>query len=388
MLRPSPAVAPLLLTALTFTFLTACGGAEGPDPDDNMSPGAFDIRDEVDMVADSTMDMGAPAANNTSPGVDMRPGEDMEPAALDMMPPVADMDEPAEPDMSSEEDMSAEPDMSDPNVMYPPVTDAPLGGMRPAEVTLPTGFDNSREVPLIIALHGYGGNKDSVGRYFSLKRNVDARDFILVSPEGKTDTFGSKFWNATPECCDGFKSGVDDAGYLRGVIEEAMTRFRIDRGKIYIAGYSNGGFMAYRMACDSADYVTGIFVLAGGTYKDETLCQPAQPVQILHLHGTSDQTIRYNGGSAYPTAPQHPGALESVETWAAYNGCMPAPVMLDATDVDAVTVETASVTGFQGCPSDGAVELWTLPEAPHNPGLPQTMGDYILDRFFAIDRTP
>lgn len=382
----------------------ACGGNEPLNQEPDAAPG-FELFDEVDMSGESS-DMSSP--RDASPdlsivdmqGVDDMPGgadlttvsemgmtvEDMpkdlpaDDMSEDMLEDLSDM---SEPDM----DMMTTPDLG-PGV-YPPVTSAPLGGGgRPAEVLFPAGFDNTREVPLIIALHGYGGDKDEVGRYFSLKRDIDHRDFILISPEGTRDTFGSRFWNATDGCCNAFGSNVNDSAYLRGLIEEALQRFRIDRGRIYAAGYSNGGFMAYRLACDSADYITGIFSLAGGTFKDAARCQPSRPVQILQLHGTADQTIGYNGGSAYPTAPAHPGALETVTHWAGYNGCQTTPVMLDSTAVNAVTVEQATVQGFNACPADGQVELWTLPGAPHNPGLPQTMGAYLLDRLFAIDRTP
>lgn len=382
----------VMIGCAAMMYLAACGEPAEDDATDT-SPG-FDVSETFDMptsmsdmstMRDASPDMRPPVPDMPPPARDMTP--DL-PPSLDMllvdMPPVQDMpqDMPPEP-----EDMAMMPDL-DPGT-YPPVTSAPLtGNGRPAEIVVPMGFDNSREVPLIIGLHGYGGDKDSIGRYFSLKRNVDGRDFIMVSPEGMTDALGSRFWNATPACCNGFNTQVDDSAYLRGLIEEAIGRFRIDRGRIYVAGYSNGGFMAYRLACDSADYVTGIFSLAGGSFKDAAACQPSQPVQILQLHGTSDQTINYNGGSAYPGAPMHPGAVETVTNWATYNGCDATPMMLDATDVNAVTVEDVSVTGFGNCPVGGQVELWTLPNAPHNPGLPQTMGDYLLDRFFAIDRTP
>jgi polyhydroxybutyrate depolymerase len=373
-----------LCALVLMAVAVGCGGETSNNDNGAEDQGGmpFEIMEDLGSGEEDMGDPEEMGRQDMSGALDMSAPLDM-PADMGPvdMPPVVE-------DMALEEDMGP-PDLGPlDDLGYPPASDIPLGGDRPVEVILPEGFDNSREVPLVIALHGYGGNKDSVGRYFSLKRNVDAYDFILLNPQGMRDGLNSRFWNATPACCDGFSSGVDDAAYLRGVIEEALGRFRIDRGRIYVAGYSNGGFMAYRLACDSADYITGIFVLAGGTYKDETLCQPSQPVQVLHLHGTADQTIKYDGGSAYPGAPNHPGALESIETWGTYNGCDPGAVMLDASEVDAVTVETASVTGFNNCPQDGQVELWTLPDAPHNPGLPQTIGEYILDRFFAIDRTP
>jgi polyhydroxybutyrate depolymerase len=355
-----------LIALLTLAALTGCVPESGPEGSGDPDP--FEL--------DEDFDLGGGGGEADAGGEDAGGPDDEDAGGV------------VEEDAGGPDELDAgEPDAEDAG--GEPGLDAPLGGTRPARVTLPAGYDNSREVPLVIALHGFGGTDESVGRYFSLERNVDDRDFILVSPQGTTNAFGSTFWNATPACCDGFDTGIDDAGYIRGLIEEAFGRFNVDEGRVYVAGYSNGGFMSYRMACDSADYVTGIFVLAGGTYKDPTLCQPSRPVQILHLHGTADETIAYDGGSALAgVLPEHPGAVETVTNWATYNGCDPTPVGVDAAAVDAVTVEDAAVTSFEGCPAGGAVELWTLPDAPHNPGLPRTLGTYVLDRFFAIDRTP
>ena len=118
-------------------------------------------------------------------------------SAPDMPEDMGPVDMPAMVDMAPEEDLGP-PDLGPlDDLGYPPASDVPLGGDRPVEVILPEGFDNSREVPLVIALHGYGGNKDSVGRYFSLKRNVDAYDFILLNPQGMRDGLNSRFWNAS-----------------------------------------------------------------------------------------------------------------------------------------------------------------------------------------------
>ena len=356
-------------------------GAEDMSEPVDQAKGAGDLPDEMHPFADMHH-------------VDMNPVEDMPadmPPAEDMpedmepvdMPDLLDMPEDMEPVDMAPMDLDMRPDM------YPPVTSDPLmGGGRAADVILPTGFDNSHDVPLIIALHGYGGNSAEVPRYFSLAGNVDSKDFIIVAPNGTPDLIGSKFWNATDACCDGFNNGVDDVAYIRDLISEAKQRFAIDAGRVYVVGYSNGGFMSHRMACDAADVVTGIFSLAGATYKDISSCNPSRPVAVFQLHGTADQTIKYEGGSAYPGGAQHPSALDTVTNWATLNGCTPTPVMLDNTEVNAVVVDETTVTGFNNCPTDGTVELWTIDGAPHNPQLYSTFGPMLLDRLFAFDRTP
>ena len=68
-------------------------------------------------------------------------------------------------------------------------------------------------------------------------------------------------------CCDRFGDGVDDAGYLRGLIEEIGSTLAIDRKRIYVLGRSNGVFMSYRMACEYADVIAGIASLAARQFS-------------------------------------------------------------------------------------------------------------------------
>lgn len=124
--------------------------------------------------------------------------------------------------------------------------------------------------------------------------------------------------------------------------------------------------MDYRMACQSADLIAGIASLAG-PILDSGRCQPSQPVNILHIHGTADDTILYPGSAAgtYP----YPGALQTVQIWAGYNGASgpvtdPSSSMnlsLDVPGLDTV------ITRYTNALPGGAVELWTINGGSHNP---------------------
>src|SRR4029079_2491638 len=107
----------------------------------------------------------------------------------------------------------------------------------------------------------------------------------------------------------------DDVGYLDAVIDDVEQRYNIDTRRVFVAGHSNGGFMAHRLACDSADRVTGIVSLAGVTWEAAALCQPSAPVAVLQVHGDHDDTIPFSGTLSEPLAVRW-GAM-----WAMRDGC-------------------------------------------------------------------
>ena len=115
----------------------------------------------------------------------------------------------------------------------------------------------SRRLPLIILLHGYAGNAAIMNYYFGLRHEVDSRKFILVVPNGKTDSSGMRFWNATPACCDFDHSNSDDVGYILNLIKEMKRRYKVDESRVFVVGHSNGAFMAHRLACEPNSPVRG-----------------------------------------------------------------------------------------------------------------------------------
>ncbi|MBU6161271.1 MAG: prolyl oligopeptidase family serine peptidase, partial [Myxococcales bacterium] len=216
----------------------------------------------------------------------------------------------------------------------PPVS---VGGDRPAQLFLPSDYTREREYPLVLLLHGYGAGALAQNAYLGVSAFVDELDFVLVIPDGTQDDGGRRFWNATPACCDFNGENVDDVGYLSGLVEEVMAGVRIDTGRVYSFGHSNGGFMSYRLACDRSDLFTAIASLAGASFVDESLCQPATlAVSVLQIHGTLDDTIAYDGGNTVVGRDySYPSAQGSVELHAELAGCD-----VDASEAgDALNVE-------------------------------------------------
>jgi polyhydroxybutyrate depolymerase len=255
---------------------------------------------------------------------------------------------------------------------------------------VPSGYDGQRPMPLVILLHPYTASGQEVEAWFGFRPLAEARGFLYCHPDGTIDRWGNHFWNATDAGCDFGNTGVDDAGYLRALIEEIARVFAVDKKRIYLFGLSNGGRMAYRMACQSADLIAGIASSAGMPFLDPGRCAPSEPVNILHIHGTADEIDPYGGGaltsSTFPAnMPPSPGAQRAVQLWAGYNGARDlvtgtAPTLDLTTDV--VGLETV-VSRYTNCPPGGAVELWTINGGGHVPTLSSQFSPRVIDWLLA-----
>jgi len=233
---------------------------------------------------------------------------------------------------------------------------------------IPEGYDPETPAPLIVLLHGYAATGLLQEFYLRLRPLADELGFLYAYPDGTTDRVGLHFWNATDACCDEFGSEVDDSTYLKSLIRQIRSQCNVDKRRIGLIGHSNGGFMAYRMACDHARLISAVASFAGATYDDPDDCAPAEPVHVLQVHGTADDRILYEGGRIFGT--RYPGAEETTEIWADYNGCAIEPEdqpqrMNSVRNV--AGPETVLTTVGARCEEGGSSELWTIRRGPHIP---------------------
>jgi len=241
---------------------------------------------------------------------------------------------------------------------------------RPYGLKVPAAYGGGQPAPLVVLLHGYTANGDTQAAYFRMNQQADKAGFLLATPNGTRDLMGNRFWNGTDACCDFFRSGVDDVGYIDAVIDEIAAKYPVDPARVFVVGHSNGAFMAHRYACDRSERVAAIVTLAGMQWKDQSHCSPSSAVSVLQVHGRNDDTVKYDGGTM-PNGASYPGAIETVDDWAKQNGCTGS---LAATgrrvDIEGglagdETVEEA----YGGCPSGTDLQLWTIERGRHVPNF-------------------
>jgi polyhydroxybutyrate depolymerase len=243
----------------------------------------------------------------------------------------------------------------------------------------PTGYDGTQPTPLLLLLHAFDSDGQSQENYFQLASLADQYGMLYAYPNGTIDPQnGTRFWHATDASCAYAGSTVDDSGYLRALIDSIIANYNVDLQRVYIVGHSNGGFMAYRMACDHADVVTAIVSVAGATYHNLNDCTPSHPVHVLQIHGTADTNVQYNGANI---PVPYPGARATVTRWQVYNGCNASLYTSAYMDLDAaVPGPESQVEGFRSaCGAGGSAELWTIHGGTHFPVLTQEFRQGIFD---------
>lgn len=244
-----------------------------------------------------------------------------------------------------------------------------VGGDRPADLFLPTSYSKETPVPLLINLHGYTGESQSHSIYTFLQAAADKRSVAYIAPNGLKDSAGSRFWNGSSACCNFGGSKVSDVDYIKSLIEEISSKVSIDQSRIYLFGHSNGHFMSNKFACSTKDVVTAIAGLAGAMDNDPNACNK-EPMNILHIHGTGDLTILYDGGNLLGNP--YPSAQQSVDQWSAINSCSkPTESQFDL--LQSMQGDDSSAISYT-C-KQGALELWRINGGVHVP---------VLDEGFAL----
>jgi len=232
------------------------------------------------------------------------------------------------------------------------------GRTRTYVLHLPQGREDQPSLPLVLVLHGGGGTASGMPRVSGMNNVADREGFVVAYPQGagwRNLTRGT--WNAGGCCGYAMNRQVDDVGFLRAVMDEIERTFHTDPARVYVTGISNGGMMAYRLACELADRIAAIAPVAGALHYAP--CTPIQPVSVVIFHGTADQHVPYKGGQG-PAAREHridPPVSAAISFWTAHNHCASAPVV----DVRG----TVKREQYQGCAQQTDVVLYTIEGQGH-----------------------
>jgi polyhydroxybutyrate depolymerase len=167
-------------------------------------------------------------------------------------------------------------------------------------------------------------------------------------------------WNAGDCCGYAARTGIDDVGFVRRLISAVSAGYRVDPSRVFVAGYSNGGMLAYRVACQLADLVAAVGVQSATL--EYSPCTPVRPISLLHIHGTDDDHVPLAGGRGTEgrSRADYPPALTAAATIATADGCGPTPAAVSDPDRPG-----SDLRAWPDCPAGIGVRLVTVDGAGH-----------------------
>ncbi len=187
---------------------------------------------------------------------------------------------------------------------------------------VPSGVTGTVPTALVIDLHGAGGNGRQQLQMSGWDAVAGREGFLTVYPDGIDG-----YWNVDDTCCGtAGDEQIDDVGFLRAIVAELGRASCLDRRRIYVSGFSNGGGLAHRMGCDAADLIAAI--APSDTDLRTQPCLASRPISMIEFRGLDDTLEPYEGGVVGPPGGQYvsPGGPGSLELWATINECTGTPI--------------------------------------------------------------
>jgi len=182
---------------------------------------------------------------------------------------------------------------------------------------VPNSYDGTSSIPLLLNFHGFGGSASQFMQEADMRSLAEADTFILVYPQGSC-LDGSSHWNPCPTGGDN-KSTADDVGFVEAMISEISSQYNLDMERIYAAGYSNGGMMAYGLANYKSDLIAAVASVSGTMLN--CTGPTSHPMPVVHLHGTSDGVVSYNGSNDWNSVQS------TLDYWINFNNTVSTPIV-------------------------------------------------------------
>ncbi|MBC8098436.1 MAG: dienelactone hydrolase family protein [Armatimonadetes bacterium] len=226
-------------------------------------------------------------------------------------------------------------------------------------LVLPPDYDSAQPMPLVLSLHGVFSDAAQQQVYTGWDALAARETVIIAYPNG---TGFPRRWFGDFGNFDNDELNAS-VRLMQALINELSANLCLDPARIYINGFSNGGGLAYKVACTLSQTVAAVGIVSGAFPTQNAACDPTRSVSIIVFHGDADRVVPYDG-----SADTHSPAQFAAE-WGARNGCDPTPESLEP---------QGAVSGvrYVGCTDDAEVVFYSIAGGGHNwpgGGVPESV---------------
>ncbi len=176
-------------------------------------------------------------------------------------------------------------------------------------------------MPILYFLHGLGDNITRLDNEFHFQQVADEFQWAVVIPQALTQS-GATMWNAGL-----MASSIDDSGFLMALLDSLAEQYPINLDSVFFTGFSMGGFMTHRIAIEHGDRITACAPVSGLITHSMANQTAVAPVRMLHIHGTTDPVVGYDGNSQYFGGNLGLSVDAILDYWKNANHCVAEPVI-------------------------------------------------------------
>ena len=179
----------------------------------------------------------------------------------------------------------------------------------------------NQQMPLVIVMHGYTGDANSIKNYSEMNDFADQYGFAVCYPRGTVDGGGNRFWNVGYAFHQ--NETVDDVGYLTQLAQYLQQTNGLNPDYTFATGMSNGGEMCYMLACQAYDTFKAVAPVAGMILQDILDdCDAAPGIPVFEIHGSQDGVTPLAGDPDNNDGwGSYPSIADTIDYFVEKNGC-------------------------------------------------------------------
>lgn len=209
---------------------------------------------------------------------------------------------------------------------------------RSYNVFVPSTYSSEVATPLVLNMHGLSGNAEQQMDFSAMNPVAEAEGFLVAYPDAVDGDWAI--------------SNDHNISFIDSLLDAVGGEYNVDSTRTYATGFSQGGIMSYVLGVARSDVFAAIAPVGGTrglvgqanrfpSFVEDT---PSRPVPLMHIHGTVDAVIPYEGGEGFFVGAQFPKVETVLSEWVSSNGCDLEPTVVELPNVS--TIDDSTVTSF------------------------------------------